>query len=416
MITRLESRPWFDLGAPLAPEEAELAIERERDPVRAFSVYIHVPYCGTRCTFCALYTRALPRHPVGELDRYLRCLSLAITRHPQLASRHPATTVHFGGGTPLSLGTRRLGQVIERLRARLDASTSCEWALETTTSSITEATLEALAGLGISRIHFGIQTLDEAARRQMGRRESGERALAKVARSLERGFQVSVDLLLGYPGLTDAALERDVAQLYATGVRMFSFCALRFPDGHAPTDAATAAFEDSARAQWRRVWVMLHERGLKPVHSGQFGRSDLDNLYYTHPARQEDCVALGPYAHGSCGDLIYQNRLVPDYYASLESGRPPIAGGMVFAPELRLARHLERELLGHRIDAATLARAGRRYGLPFRALVANWQEAGWIEQTDSAPSLTADGSWYVGNMVAKLRACAERDLLIPALG
>ncbi len=416
MVARLESRPWFDIGTPLTPEECEQSIDGEIDSAGRFSVYVHVPYCSTRCAFCALYTQALPRSPQGELDRYLHCLSLAISRHPQLGRHRPATTVHFGGGTPLSLGTRRLGLVVERLHAQLDGSAPCEWALETTTSSINETTLSALAGLDISRVHIGIQTLDEPARSRMGRRESGECALAKIVRLIDRGFKVSVDLLLGYPELTGRTLEYDISRLHDAGVRMFSFCALRFTDGKAPQEVAAAAFESDTRAQWHRVWDLMHERGLRPIHSGQFGASDQDNLYYTHPARLEDCVALGPYAHGSCGDLVYQNRLVPDYYSNLEAAAPPIAAGVRYPPELRMARNLERELLGHRIRTSTLARAERRYGPEFGRLVEAWREAGWLVQTDATPRLSADGSWYVGNMIAGLRACAEHDLLIPALG
>ena len=70
---------------------------------------------------------------------------------------------------------------------------------------------------------------------------------------------------------------------------------------------------------WLEFWDLMHALGLQPIHHGQFGRSQADNLYYTHPARGEDCVAIGPYANGSAASVWYANLLLPDYIAAVQA-------------------------------------------------------------------------------------------------
>lgn len=402
--SRTEIGPWLEAGRKLEPCEVQFHLQERNRSSRShhpYCIYVHVPFCPSRCSYCALYTLA-PHNNIKEtLNEYLVLTRKAITSHPNAFPARPPTTVHFGGGTPLFLGIDRFASLTTTVRETFGNSQTCEWALETNTSSLTPEVSSILKKLGFQRVHLGIQTLDNNLRRKIRRRESGKAALEKIDLLRQLDFRISVDLILGFEGQSDLLLGADLERLYRSGVRMFSICELRnLNQGIRTTQAAARNYR-----LWCRLWDFMMEHNLIPIHLGQFGRSYKDNLYYTHPARGEDCISLGPYAHGSDGPVLYANQLLPAYYDSARANRPPIRFGVLYNRNVQSIRRLERELLGHRIRLATVQHIMSRSHTKFCPLWDSWLEAGLLEfQTETKCFRpTRDGSWYVGNMVADLR-------------
>jgi anaerobilin synthase len=408
---RLESAPWFSVGEQLdgpAAHQRVLAV-RQRDATRPYCVYVHVPFCETMCSFCALYTFGVGPNADAVFDRYLDVLLASLPGNPWAGAAQPPTTVHFGGGTPLSLGRKRFSTLVRALKGAFGTSPACEWAIETTTSSLDPETVDALEGLGFRRIHLGIQTLDDATRARLGRRETGARAVERLLMLAGRGFLASVDLIIGFEGVSPRIVEDDLRRLYDAGVRMFSICELR--ERSAVRLGIRDAGEQARRnyALWRTIWSFMEAAGLPPIHLGQFGRNQADNLYFTHPARGDDCVAIGAYAHGSADDVSYGNRLLPDYYDAVLAGRTPIAMGVDYRAAERVIRTLERELLAHEVSAAAIDGMRAAYGGAFEPIFDRWIGAALLQPAKGGASftLTADGSWFVGNMIEDARALAS---------
>jgi coproporphyrinogen III oxidase-like Fe-S oxidoreductase len=161
----------------------------------------------------------------------------------------------------------------------------------------------------------------------------------------------------------------------------------------------------------------MEEVGLMPIHLGQFARSQADNLYYTHPARGEDCVAIGPYAHGSAATLSYGNRLLPGYYEAIRAGDTPIAMGVDYRAAEAVVCALERELLTHRASQAALAGVRDAYPGEFDRILDSWLATDLLRPAGDGMgfSLTVSGSWFVGNMISEVRDLAEARLA-PATG
>lgn len=405
--SRTEIGPWFAASKKLEPFEVQLRLQKRNHSTRArhpYCIYVHVPFCPSRCSYCALYTQVPGTHLNETLDEYLSLTRKAIEMHPCAFPPRAPTTVHFGGGTPLFLGMERFTQLAKTIGDTFGASPACEWALETNTSSLTPEIASGLKELGFERIHLGIQTLDNKLRRKIRRRESGEAALEKIDLLNQLRFRISADLILGFEDQSDAVLESDLEQLYAAGVRMFSICELR----NLAHGNRTARVAEKNHRLWQTLWDFMMARHLIPIHLGQFGRSYRDNLYYTHPARGEDCISLGPYAHGSNDAMLYGNQLLPIYYESIRENRAPIQFGMRFNRNTRGIRKLERELLGHKIQRATLDRVLSRSHVRLGVLWDSWLAAGLLERHTKHGCYrpTMDGSWYVGNMVADLRSLA----------
>lgn len=417
MPDRAEARPWFEAGRSLSPDQAWAHLQRVHGPGdarRPYCVYVHVPFCASICAFCALYTRAVSPNADTVFDGFVDTLTGGIASHPAATSGVAPTTVHFGGGTPLHIGVSRLWRVVEALKAAFGSDNGCEWAIEVTTSSVNPRTLDELWQLGFRRVHLGVQTLDDRVRRANRVAGDADEVVARVAAVAERGFLTSVDLITGFDGEARGSLCRDALRLHAAGSKMFSLCELRHrKPAHQPGSAKLRqALSRQAFDEWLSFWNLMHELDLQPIHQGQFGRSQADNLYFTHPARDEDCVAIGPYANGSAAEVSYANLLLPEYLSAIRSGRPPLAQARAYDPQFQLIVRVERELLAHKLSAATAAAASAALGW-FQPCLEQWLDLGWLHacEASAASVLTATGSWYVGNMIMHMRDQATRGVV-----
>ena len=411
---RVEPGPWFAAGEPL---DAAAVVARMRHEVeqgagvpRPYAVYVHVPFCKTICSFCALYTSALGKNADRRLDSYLEAVLESLESNPWCHRSVGPTTIHFGGGTPLVLGLERFERLVRGLITAFDATDACELAIETTTSSLDPATVDRLEDLGIRRVHLGIQTLNDGVRSKIGRRETGEEAVRRILSLEARGFFTSVDLILGLDGVDEAVVRADLGRLHAAGVRMFSICELRDPRRHKFLENQTDKSRNERHfAIWQVIWRFMERAGLVPIHIGQFARCQAENLYFTHPARGEDCVAIGPYSHGSTGHLSYANLLLPDFHAAVRAGLVPVSMGVDYGAGERAVCALERELLTHRVSQAAVSRWQAEFsGLADEIL--DW----WLRSDLLKPGhhhgeflVTAGGSWFIGNMIADIRSLAE---------
>jgi coproporphyrinogen III oxidase-like Fe-S oxidoreductase len=409
---RLESGPWLSAGemyrGTVAEDVFRSAANDESEADHPYCIYVHIPFCLSRCSYCALYTIEVKDGREEIFDAFLARFVRSLDVHPQRNRLPPPVTVHFGGGTPLSLGIPRFLRLREAVRDAFGDAPSCEWAVESTTSALDESASGALYAAGFRRLHLGVQTLEDKVRRRIGRREPGKAVLDKIRRLISMGFNVSADLILGFDNFSGSMLERDLKKLFASGIRMFSICELRVLT-RKPADApARLAESERNRALWSRVWDFMREHGLRPIHGGQFGTSDRDNLFYTHPARREHCVALGPYAHGSARNLMYGNLLLPEYLEAAREGRPGVDYAVVYPETFQRLRDLESDLLAHRIRRDTVDRAIEVWGQWLGALWEAWLLHGLVVPVDDTDFvLSRDGSWFVGNMIRQAREQSE---------
>ncbi len=401
---RVEAHPRAEGTRVLSATEITDELSAQADSAQPWCIYVHVPYCRFRCSFCALYTKLLRDDPEPVVAGFTASLIRSIEQHPWGRKQRSPTTVHFGGGTPLAIGAERLASVVDSIRSQFTVDPACEWAIETTTSSLDAVTVERLREMGFRRLHLGVQTLDDAVRRRTGRQEDSATVLKTIALAIERGFDVSVDLILGLDGTDATTLRRDVDELFAAGIRMFSICELRLQRGQLSPRQHRQNY-----SAWQSLWSQMRSLGLAPIHIGQFGRSQDDNLYFTHPARGEACMVLGPYGHGSFGDYTYQNQLLGAFERSVGENRLPVIDGLYTAPAAQLLVALEQALLAHRIPATLLTGVLEQHESDLLPLLQQWERAQLLSSDDASGELvpTCDGSWYVGNMVRELRACSH---------
>ena len=141
-------------------------------------IYVHVPFCHRKCTYCAFYSKPVLEtrgvSPAGE--RYVDSL-LAEMEQRKGEQAHPIKTVYFGGGTPSILPLEQFARIVEGLRRCFDLSMVEEMTLEANPEDLTPAYLSDLLRLGFNRLSIGVQSLDDAVLRLLNRRHTARQAL-----------------------------------------------------------------------------------------------------------------------------------------------------------------------------------------------------------------------------------------------
>lgn len=272
------------------------------------SLYVHVPFCTDRCTYCAFATQ--PDEP--QLHRALvEALLWELGR--ATPPRDPLTTVYVGGGTPGLLAPRHLAVLLDGVCAWSGVAPSAEITLEVNPTNVTPQHLQAWHELGITRLSVGVQSFDDGALRRLARRHDGDaarRALETLADRWDGSW--SADLLFGWGGQALPQVAADLEELLrfrpphlsVYGLTVEPRTPLASMAARDPTVLAPAE-EDAERDA---LWVAtLQAAGLERYEVSNFatpGHQSRHNLAYWE---NREFLGLGPGASSSCGPLRWSN-------------------------------------------------------------------------------------------------------------
>lgn len=173
-----------------------------------FALYVHLPFCAARCFYCGCNAVVTSRDQI--VQRYLDRLDGQVRRVVErLGTGRRVTQLHWGGGTPNFLSMRAMDRAWRMLARHFTIAPDAELSVECDPRLASSEQLRHLRRLGFSRVSFGVQDLDPAVQREMGRVQPAELVRDVVRWSREAGFEgVNIDLLYGLPGQTVDTLER----------------------------------------------------------------------------------------------------------------------------------------------------------------------------------------------------------------
>lgn len=191
-------------------------------------IYIHIPFCKTRCIYCDFYSTTR-----SELkERYVRALCRELQMRREYLRGEAVETVYFGGGTPSQLAEEDFRQIFQALQEVYGLEHYREITLEANPDDLTEAYTVMLRRLPFNRISMGIQTFDDAMLKLLNRRHNAVQAIEAVDRCRRAGFDnISIDLIYGLPDETDERWRRDLQQAVALGVEHISAYHLTYEEG-----------------------------------------------------------------------------------------------------------------------------------------------------------------------------------------
>jgi oxygen-independent coproporphyrinogen-3 oxidase len=332
---------------------------------RPFGIYVHVPFCATRCGYCDFNTYTPAELGGANPDGWLAALRIELALAAAQLGAPPAVhTVFVGGGTPSLLGGAGLGSVLGAIRDHFELADGAEVTTEANPESTSPQLFDDLRAAGFTRISLGMQSVAPHVLATLDRVHSPGRPLRAAAEARAAGFDhVNLDLIYGTPGETDDDLRRSVDAAIDAGVDHVSGYALVVEDatamGRRVRRGEIAAPDDDVNAQrYELLDARLSDAGFDWYEVSNWSRPGGEcrhNLGYWDGG---EWWGAGPGAHGYVGSTRWWNVKHPNAYAqSLTDGVLPIAD----SEELTATdRHTEDVMLRLRL----------RQGLPVGMLTA----------------------------------------------
>ncbi|MFN2453568.1 MAG: radical SAM family heme chaperone HemW [Pyrinomonadaceae bacterium] len=197
--------------------------------MQRIGIYIHIPFCRTRCSYCDFATRPFESEFAA---RYVRALALEIENFVLPFAAREVDTIYFGGGTPSLLSAAQVETILEAVRRRFHVATNAEVTMEIDPGTATPDVLHEFRRLGITRASFGVQTFDDDELRRLGRAHTAEDARRTLKDLRAAGFDnVSFDLIAGLPGQTIETWQRNVKEALALRPEHLSLYLLEVHEG-----------------------------------------------------------------------------------------------------------------------------------------------------------------------------------------
>lgn len=254
-------------------------------------LYLHVPYCDTKCPYCDFNSIAGREE---ERDAYVSALLSEVRSLP----RGPYATVFLGGGTPTALDPGQLARLLEGVRAHVALADGYEWTCEANPGSADAGRFAVLAEHGVDRLSVGVQSVHDHHLRFLGRAHdavAAERALAAAREAVPR---VSADLIVGLPGQTRAELAREMDLYRRHDLAHASVYHLAIEPGtefHARWRAGRLRVVDEAagRELLERAWDRLAALGLEAYETSNFARPGQECRHNLAYWTQRDYHAAG---------------------------------------------------------------------------------------------------------------------------
>jgi oxygen-independent coproporphyrinogen-3 oxidase len=181
-----------------------------RTATETAGIYVHFPFCKTRCSYCDFVTEIYVKN--HRVEEYVRALCLEIENFSP-HEKIKVDTIYFGGGTPSLLEPKQVEQILNAIDKNFSVDADIEFTLEMNPATVTYEKLHAFRDLGVNRASFGIQTFDNNLLKVLARHHTAEDALKTFELLRKAGFEnISFDLIAGLPYQTLKGWENDVEQ------------------------------------------------------------------------------------------------------------------------------------------------------------------------------------------------------------
>jgi oxygen-independent coproporphyrinogen-3 oxidase len=336
-------------------------------------VYVHVPFCARRCSYCD-FSIAVRR--VVPVDEYLAALDAELAL--RFADREPTAvdTIYLGGGTPSRLGGDGVARAIALVRRHFTLASGGELTIEANPEDVDDANVQAWVAGGVNRLSLGSQSFDARVLAWMHRTHDASATKRAVAAARAGGIEdLSLDLIFALPEALGRDFDADVQQLLALGPAHVSLYGLTVePATPLGRWVARGGTLERPEEDYEREFLAAHESltraGLEHYEVSNYaapGRRARHNSAYWAGVPY---VGVGPAAHGFDGAVRRWNeRAYATWRDRALAGADPIEGEEPLTDENRVA---EEVYLGLRSDLGLRLLPGER------DLVAPWDVAGWV--------------------------------------
>ncbi|HSK48594.1 MAG TPA: coproporphyrinogen-III oxidase family protein [Coriobacteriia bacterium] len=287
-MTSGEERPAEELAGPFLPSH----------------LYVHVPFCRSKCDYCDFYS--IPGRPDELVEPVFRGIRSQLVGWSNSGLQGVIDTIYFGGGTP-SCVPEKVVETLDFVREHFVVHRAAEITVEGNPDSLGDETVTNFAEAGVTRVSVGVQSFDDHVLSMLGRRHDAEAAWSAARRVVASGMALSVDLMCGVPGQSATSWERTLERACMSGARHASVYPLSVEE-KTPLDVAiSAGLVPDTDADTQAEMMLLAEGllgncGLSRYEVANYASSVSDQsrhnkAYWTGSSY----IGVGPAAHGMVG-------------------------------------------------------------------------------------------------------------------
>ena len=370
--------------------------------VRPLGLYLHVPFCKSKCTYCDFYSLPGCEEKMGD---YVAALTAHLAETAPMAAGHTVDTVYFGGGTPSYLGAKRITQLLQAVKKHYRVDKNAEITMEANPDSLFDwKELRALRRLGLNRISLGVQSSDDATLRRLGRIHTWQQVVDAVD-TVRRAKvpELSLDLIYGLPDQTMADWQKTLSDVLTLRPQHISCYGLKLEEGTPlwrQRQELTLPDDDLQADMYLYAVEFLQQMGYAQYEISNFalpGHESRHNLKYWTLG---EYAGFGPGAHSDFGNVRYA------YHRDLDAY---LKGRLILSESEQItAAEREREylMLSLRTTAGLDVRTfENRYRQRFdaaEALLRSYESHGLAASTERGWRLTPKGFLVSNAIIAQL--------------
>jgi len=261
-------------------------------------IYIHVPFCRSKCQYCDFYS--LTTKDDRLMDGYLDATCAHIKESGALAPAYKVDTIYFGGGTPSFFGAEGMATILTAIRRNFDVDNNAEITFEANPDSISDKLLRRLRAEGFNRVSLGIQCDDDEILRKIGRPHTYSQATSAFQRIRKAGYRnISVDLIYGLPGQTLSAWVDTLENVLRLNPEHISCYGLKVEEGtplYEYKDYCKLPDDDTQADMYLAAVDLLRDRGFRQYEISNFARKGLYSRHNMKYWTGGEYLGFGPSA------------------------------------------------------------------------------------------------------------------------
>jgi putative oxygen-independent coproporphyrinogen III oxidase len=377
----------------------------------ALAVYIHWPFCRSKCPYCDFNS-----HVRNGIDtaRWTRALLADLDHMAELVPERTVGSVFFGGGTPSLMPPETVLALLDRVGARWTMTPGVEVTLEANPNSAEAARFRAFAAAGVNRLSLGVQALDPAALKMLGRVHDRAEAIAAIEHARDSFARFSFDLIYARPGQSISAWRSELNEALTLAGEHLSLYQLTIEPGTAFATLERRGDllppeEETAAALFETTQNRLAAHGLPAYEISNHARPGAECRHNLTYWRYQDYVGIGPGAHGRLtregGKFATRQHRTPErWLAAVERAGTGIEETAAIDRDTALEEMLMMGLrLTEGVDRVRLERAaGQDAEWLFGASLALLLEGGFLTLDEKRLAATAAGRQRLNAVLAAL--------------
>ena len=384
-------------------------------------IYIHIPFCRSKCDYCDFYSLAGRE---DQMDRYQKALLAHLKETAPLAQGYPVDSIYFGGGTPSYYGAKRIKELLAHLSKLFQVEKDVEITVECNPDSVDLKSLRILRKAGVNRLSMGMQSAQEEELRAIHRIHTPQQTNQAVEAARKAKFtNLSLDLIYGLPGQTMESWKATVEHALSLIPQHLSCYGLKVEEGTplARRVAEGEVLPDDDQQADLYLWTVgrLERAGLPQYEISNFAKPGYESRHNLRYWLTRPYIGFGPGAHSDFGGRRYSFvRDLDAYIRGVLEGGDIIDSSELIPQRERCGEYLMLRLRTVRgVDGREYRHTYFMDFAPLEARLREFAAQGWAEEADGRWRLTTRGflvsNQLIGDLLDRQEQASWEDLIRP---